>query len=246
MKDCYFTKIKKEHQKNHVFVLSAPRTIALLLHYFICYMWVYRIAASYITLSFDPQAVLILPWIQWIIYAITFGVSAALAWPAIVHAKKTFCKHLRRNIRYILLLAIALLVINMALSILVSLVTKTNGSYNQQIIRQASTSIPFVTAIATTLIAPFIEECVFRCGAFAIIRKKGGFFLAAIISSLLFASIHFLDSIITGDFSDLSYLVVYMALGMVLAYSYEKSDNAAVPFAIHCINNVISMSMMLL
>lgn len=227
-----------------LFSLSMPRTIALLLHYFICYGWLYRMAGSFITLSIDPYATMILPWVQWIIYTLTVIVSAVLAWPALCHSLRRFKDHVNRNISLIALLTIVLVIVNMALSMAVSFFTKTNGSNNQEIIREASSAIPFITIIATTVVAPFVEECVFRCGAFTFLRRRGGFIMSAVVSSLLFASIHFFDSIMSGNFADFSYLIVYTGLGLVLAYGYEKSESAAVPFAIHLINNALSMLVM--
>lgn len=235
-----------ESNNQSLFALSAPRTIGLILHYFICYGFLYRYIATYLTLWIDPYATMILPAFQWLIYILTVLVTAWIAWPSLKHSYYQLKEKLRSNIVLIISMAVILLAVNMLLSIFVALFTKTNGSNNQELIREAKDVVPFITVIASCFVAPFVEECVFRCGAFAYLRKKTGFILSVFISSLLFASIHFINSAMTGNIADFSYMIVYLGLGIVLGYSYEKSDSVAVSFSVHFINNTASMLLMFL
>ena len=103
-----------------------------------------------------------------------------------------------------------------------------------------------MTILSTCVFAPIIEETVFRAGAFSCLRSRIGFWAAAIISSILFGSIHIVDSLLAGNLVDVSYLLVYAGIGMVLAYGYEKSSSCLVPGMVHAGNNIISMLFMLL
>ena len=125
-------------------------------------------------------------------------------------------------------LIVIILAVNMLLSLLIGLLTQTGNSVNQEEIRNASTVLPLMTILSTCVFAPIIEETVFRAGAFSCLRSRIGFWATAIISSILFGSIHIVDSL-AGNLVDVSYLLVYAGIGMVLAYGYEKSSSCLVP-----------------
>ena len=67
--------------KPAVYSLSIGRMLALLVHYFAGYLYVYRIVATKITLAVEPGATILLPWVQLLIYVFTAGVAILLAWP---------------------------------------------------------------------------------------------------------------------------------------------------------------------
>lgn len=228
------------------FSLSTFRTITLLLHYFIGYAFIYRILASQITLYLQPASTYILPSIQWTMYGLVTVITVLLAWPSIKHSYQRFRDNISRNLAYIAILCVVGIVLNIALSMLISTLTNTTGSNNQQSIQEASNVIPLMTIVSSCIVAPIVEECVFRSGLFTFLRRKLNFVFAAIISSAFFASIHFVDALFTGNFNDLSYLIVYTGIGIVLAYAYEKSDSIMVSGSVHFLNNALSMITMFL
>ena len=69
--------------KPAVYSLSIGRMLALLVHYFAGYLYVYRIVATKITLAVQPGATILLPWVQLLIYVFTAGVAILLAWPVL-------------------------------------------------------------------------------------------------------------------------------------------------------------------
>lgn len=235
-----------ERSKKRPYALSTSRTLALLLHYFVGYSFIYRIIASQLTILIKPGAMYILPSIQLGMYALVVFVTVALAWPSIKHSYHRFIEQWYKNINLIIVLCVISFIVNISLSLLVSYVTSTTGSNNQNLIEQSSTMMPFLTILSTCLVAPIVEECVFRSGLFAFIRKKFNFFLAALLSSVFFASLHFSEALFTGNFNDLSYLIVYTAIGFVFAYAYEKSDSVMVSGSIHFLNNAMAMLQMML
>lgn len=232
--------------RERVHALSLPRVIALLVHYFVGYMYVYGIVISRITLAIDPNAKMILPSLQIATYVFTIVIALLLAWTVIKQGYNKFKEAPLQNIKLIIGLAVVLLCVNVTLSMVVSLISNSNGSNNQEVIRQASNVVPMITLLSTCIAAPLVEECVFRGGVYGYLRKKTNFIVAIIVSSILFGSIHFVDTLLIGDFSDIIYLFVYAGLGVVLAFSYEKSNSILVPFGIHFLNNAISMIAMLL
>ena len=80
-----------------------------------------------------------------------------------------------------------------------------------------------------SIIGPILEEIVFRKILFGTLYKKFNFFIAAIISSLVFAAIHF----------DFTHLLVYTAMGLVFAFLYVKTKRIIVPIAAHVAMNTL-------
>ena len=75
--------------KPAVYSLSIGRMLALLVHYFAGYLYVYRIVATKITLAVEPGATILLPWVQLLIYVFTAGVAILLACSPQAHDGKT-------------------------------------------------------------------------------------------------------------------------------------------------------------
>lgn len=230
--------------RKQLFSLSFPRMIALLAHYFLGYLFFYRILASRLSIFLVPTTRIILPWIQVFIYIFTASVALFLAWPALKDSYRRFVDKKRACVTWTGTLVAVILAVNMATSLIISLLTQTNNSANQQEIVQASAMIPFITLLSTCIFSPLVEELVFRAGVFSFLRGKRGFIISALVSSILFGSIHIVDSLFAGNLLDVSYLFVYSAVGMVLAYGYEKTDSVLVPIGIHVINNIVSILLM--
>jgi membrane protease YdiL (CAAX protease family) len=77
------------------------------------------------------------------------------------------------------------------------------------------------------IIAPFAEELYFRGVLYAWLRQRRGVWIAMFISSLLFGLLHGEASIAGAAF----------VLGMILAWTYERSNSLLPPVLIHIINN---------
>jgi len=86
------------------------------------------------------------------------------------------------------------------------------------------------------LFGPVAEELFFRGFVYKLIRKKYGFFLSALSSSLLFAALH-------RSSQDLLPLTT---ISISLCYVYEKTNNIASPIFFHIIHNSLSVSLLLL
>ena len=77
------------------------------------------------------------------------------------------------------------------------------------------------------IIAPFGEELYFRGVIYAWLRQKWGVWVAMFTSSLVFGLLHGEASIAAAAF----------VLGIILAWSYERSNSLLSPILIHIINN---------
>lgn len=96
-------------------------------------------------------------------------------------------------------------------------------------------------ALLGVVIAAAFEETIFRIFLFNAVRKWGGFWIGAIISSALFGLAHWQPGSIAQDVV----LMVPLALGgFVLCTAYAKSGNAWVPIITHGIFNGVTLAVL--
>lgn len=97
---------------------------------------------------------------------------------------------------------------------------------------------PLVNALAVvvlvTVVAPLGEELFFRGFFFGALRNWHGYWLAAIISGIVFGAIH------VGS-SPVGYLVPLMIFGTGLCLLYEWTGSLYPAIALHAINNSIAL-----
>ncbi|MFD2667262.1 CPBP family intramembrane glutamic endopeptidase [Listeria grayi] len=86
-----------------------------------------------------------------------------------------------------------------------------------------------VLFVFITLIAPVIEEIVFRKVLFGGLTNWMNIHVAAVISSLFFALGH----------GDLPFLLVYFSIGLILCFLYTKTKRITVTIFAHMIMNAI-------
>ena len=99
-----------------------------------------------------------------------------------------------------------------------------------------------VSVWVAALLAPVVEEVLFRGVAFGTLQKTSRL-LAYVVSIFLFA-LYFLWEEISGSFawSDLLYMLRYVPAGFVLAWCYEKSHTIIGPILLHILFNFVSIS----
>lgn len=100
---------------------------------------------------------------------------------------------------------------------------------------EEGTKSPFLIVYSIFLAAavgPMIEEVFFRGFCYPIFRAKWGKGMGMVLSSALFALIHY---------NVFSFWPIFI-LGMSLAYVYEKRHSLVAPVTLHFVHNVIFMS----
>lgn len=104
---------------------------------------------------------------------------------------------------------------------------------NEASIQEMLKKMPIYIAFSSCVMAPFIEELIFRKSLGKIFNSN---ILFIIWSGLLFGLIHNINSFETGQ---LLYIIPYGAFGAVFAYLYKKTDNIFSSITIHCLHNTI-------
>lgn len=99
-------------------------------------------------------------------------------------------------------------------------------SENTQVLMDITRAVP-IFMILTALIAPILEEIVFRKVIFGTLYKRTNFFIAGLISALIFGFVH----------GEPQHLLVYASMGFVFAFLYVKTKRIIVPIIAHMAMN---------
>ena len=109
---------------------------------------------------------------------------------------------------------------------------------NEETIRELFEINPVYVFYASVMIAPFVEELIFRQGIRNLISNNT---LFIIVSGLVFGSLHVIGNVNTP--LDWLYLIPYCTPGFIFAYTLTKTDNVLVPASLHFIHNGILLSL---
>jgi uncharacterized protein len=93
-----------------------------------------------------------------------------------------------------------------------------------------------LAVVLAVMIAPVLEELVFRGALHGALRDRVGVWPAALLSSAVFAIIHL--EIVT---SSPAFLVQLFLLGLVFVWLYERTGNLLAPVVAHLVFNAISI-----
>lgn len=133
---------------------------------------------------------------------------------------------------------------SMALNILISTLTGLETSLNQKALTDLFLQNPLAITVQAAIFAPIAEEVVFRGALYRHFRKEQRFWVPLLVSSILFGSMHALVSIISGAWTDLWFVPVYVYMGLVLAVVYERTHSLYAAVTVHFLNNAISIYVM--
>lgn len=146
----------------------------------------------------------------------------------------SFEKPFRSNIPEIILwgflgLIIALFAQFIATMIEINFLGASQDSQNTQNIIAIIRQYPYFLLLSS-IAGPIMEEFVFRKAIFGMGLEKIGGIGAAIVSSLMFAVIHFDGRIL-----------VYSTMGLVFSWLYFKTKNIWTPIIAHCLMNTVAV-----
>lgn len=121
-----------------------------------------------------------------------------------------------------------------AVNIEVNLFGIEAGSENTAIIMEISRQFPLFLIIPV-IIAPVLEELIFRKIIFGALHKRMNFFFAALLSSIIFGIIH----------QEPEHILIYSSMGFVFAYLYVRTKRIIVPIIVHTAMNSASVAVQL-
>lgn len=100
------------------------------------------------------------------------------------------------------------------------------GSENTKSIMEVTKVAP-IMIIAIVFLGPVLEELVFRRVIFGSIIQNYNFWIASIVSAVVFAAIHM----------DFTHILLYTICGMIFAFLYHKTKRLITPIIAHVLLN---------
>lgn len=166
---------------------------------------------------------------------IVFVIALIFRSTIINNFKEYFSKpkeYLSKYIKY-WFLALTLMYVS---NFIIILITKDIAA-NEQSVRDLFQANPFFTFILAALIAPILEELVFRLSVYKVLNKIP--YVYIVISGLIFGAMHIVGTV--DHWTDILYLVPYSIPGCIFAYTLVKSNNIFVPISLHLIHNTFAL-----
>lgn len=128
-------------------------------------------------------------------------------------------------------------------NIILMLFNYQDTSTNQSSINEMIASTPLLAFLFVCVLAPLIEEIIFRFGLFRALSKINDK-LAIALTTLIFAFMHMIISIQEGGWElfvhDLPTFPAYLIGAFAFTFAYYKTKNIATPICAHFINNAFS------
>lgn len=131
------------------------------------------------------------------------------------------------------------------LSFLLPFLEESPTNMNQELVNSflAAYSGPMILNVA--LLAPFVEELLFRGTLFAPLCKKSPL-LAYVVSMTAFAGLHVMSYIGVQHWSVLLFsFLQYLPAGFILCWSYQRAYSIWAPITLHGLMNLYSSLMIL-
>lgn len=125
------------------------------------------------------------------------------------------------------------------------LAPQSEEAANQVIVQSMIKSNAFLMFFQAVIIAPIVEELLFRGLIFNSLRQKN-IFLAHLVSAFLFGLLHVYQYILAGDMSEWVKLIPYMFTGLSLSIVYEKRKTIFASIFAHGLKNLIATIVILL
>ena len=155
-----------------------------------------------------------------------------------------FKEHLFENVAWSMTFGIAsVYIFSIIANIIINLLidTSSHSAANQTLFETYLGSSMLWMIVQSVIIAPMLEEFIFRGLIFRTLRKYNKV-LAHIVSSFVFGFIHIYTGLFAGDLSQLAYLFSYGLMGFAFSIAYEKKGTIFVPITIHMLNNFIAVA----
>lgn len=225
------------------FKFGYKSSIVLILNYFFGYQFFYPVGASYIYKTSDGS---LHPKAQMLATLITLIVSVYLVREPLTRSFRFFLKHLTFNLKTIFQHVGLIYLVNLAMGIFMQIVLGDNVSGNQALVMEGFALYPVLYAFAAVVFAPLVEEILFRGVFYQELRSKKNYWLPVIISSLSFGLIHTLPIyLLTGQKSEILFLISYTMIGYLLTRVYEKTGSIWSSIFVHFLNNLIATLLLL-
>jgi membrane protease YdiL (CAAX protease family) len=176
-----------------------------------------------------------------IYYYAVFAVTVIIFHNYIGKATVRLTEHVGEVCRTAVVGLVALYGLNELVFRLTNLIMNNRTNLNDTTISAQINDAPRVTFLIVVLLAPFVEEVLFRGLVFGGLKGKNRV-MAYVVSCVLFAALHVWQfAVVQRDITYFLLMVQYLVPGLVLAWAYDHSGTIWTPFAVHAAANALSI-----
>ena len=149
--------------------------------------------------------------------------------------KGNFKKILNIGFKYWSLGIFIMIVSNLVINLFIF---KGSIAENEEMARSIIIASPIYGFISSVIIAPFLEEIIFRVSLKRVFNNK---YIYAVFSGIIFGLMHAISG--SPTWLDLVYIIPYGALGFAFGLMYAETDNVFTSVIMHTLHNLMSFSL---
>lgn len=180
-----------------------------------------------------------------IYYYVLFAVTIIIFHGFLGRTSRQLADNLGTACRTLVIGLIALYGLNELMYRLTNLVVTNRTNLNDVTISAQIEDAPHMTMLIVLLLAPFVEEVLFRGLVFGNLRTKSRT-VAYLVSCLLFALLHVWQfAVVNQDLTYFLLMIQYLVPGLVLAWVYDYSGTLWTSIGLHIVANALSVWIML-
>lgn len=151
--------------------------------------------------------------------------------------KENFKSCIKTGMKYWAFGLIGMVISNLIINLVIF---KGNISANEELARGIMFEYPVYAIISAVIIAPFIEEILFRKSLRLVFNN---IIVYAAISGIVFGLMH--AAVEIESVLNLLYIIPYGCLGFAFAFAYHKTKTIFTPIFIHALHNAITVTLIL-
>lgn len=176
-----------------------------------------------------------------ICYYILFAVTIVIFHGFLARTSRRLAENLGTALKSVAVGLVALYGLNELMYRIIGLFLTSRANLNDGTVSVRLDNTPHMTLLIVVLLAPFVEEVLFRGLVFGNLKYKSRL-LAYAASCLLFALLHVWQFAVANQ--DLTYFLLmaqYLVPGLVLAWAYDHSGTLWASFGLHALANALSV-----
>ena len=176
-----------------------------------------------------------------IYYYVLFAVTVLIFHTFLARTCRNLADNLGGACRMLLVGLVALYGLNELAYRLTNLIITNRTNLNDTAISAQMDSAPYMTLLIVVLLAPFVEEVLFRGLVFGNLKGKSRP-VAYVVSCALFALLHVWQfAVVYQDVTYFLLMLQYLVPGAVLAWVYDRSGTLWTSIALHALTNALSV-----
>lgn len=181
-------------------------------------------------------------WLNLVYYAVGFVFLLAFLFNFLRESFRDLCGDFLNTVSAILISFVAYFVLSWLVNFILNFFLNDLTNPNSAAVNTVTKLNPNKMLVIGVLLAPIVEETLFRGVIFGTIRRKSAAF-AYIVSTLMFAIYHLWQYYLL-DFTPLGllYLLQYLPAGLVLGWCYDRSGTVWGPVLLHMMINYVAIS----